>query len=236
MSDSGILLHFQDFLAHRRPILVITSQGLELEAVPESLEMERNRLVLLIPMLPPHALKGPERLTLALAIQGNRWEGPSHVHLKVDRVRVAVELPQRLVRTNRRFSERVAPEPESLHATLKVGRDGPMITGSLHDLSVGGFCMKIDRAYNLTTQHRLDPGKLGLAPDQGLDSVEIAGLGPESLEASGVVRELERHPDGFYLLRVQFRALLRSDRARLAEWVQRRAALPPENLPPLEAE
>ena len=234
--DLGLMPHFKDFIAHRRSLLVITSQGLELEAIPEAVETERNRLLLFIATLPPYSLTGPERITLALAIQGNRWEGPSRVHFKVDRLRVAVELPLHLVRKNRRYAERVVPEAESLHATLKLGREGPMITGILVDLSAGGFCLRIERVYDLATQRRLEPGKLGLTPDQGLDSVEISGFGQDSLEASGVVRELEHCPEGYYLLRVQFRALLRGDRAFLAEWVQRRTEQPPEHLPPLEAE
>lgn len=219
--DPRLMAHLAHLITSREPLLVVDAAGLELEAFPVALEADRRRLVLSIPSLPPHALSRPERLTLALPAGGQRWEGPSRWQLRVDRTHVAVEIPRGLHPANRRQARRIAPGPEDgLRALVRVGRTGPTLTGPVVDLSSGGLCMRLERALDRVAHVRLDPRSLGLEPGAPLDLVELTGLREESLEAAGLVREVEASPEGPLRLRIQLRGLLRADRAFLAAWIQ----------------
>lgn len=229
--DPRVLAHLRRLVENRRPLWVVDSQGLELEATAEGVEEDRSRLRLSIPSLPPHTLNRPERLCLAFVAAGERWEGASRFQLRLDRITVALEIPGRMAPARRRSSPRLALDGQAARGLLRVERRGPVITGPLEDLSSGGFCLRVERAMDLDGQRRLDPRKLGLQPGQALDSVELTGLGADPVEAAGFLRDLDADAGGVLRLHVQLRGLMRADRAFLTDWIAARAPQPAELLP-----
>jgi CheY-like chemotaxis protein len=219
LAAEALLGRLRLLLERGQPLSIITA-GLEMEGLLASLDEAHGRLEIHLSSSASQPIPVGGKVQLAFASEGQRWVGASKVLLRHDRIRYGLELPASMTRVERRSSVRVSLDPLSgLRALLKLSRDGPALTGPLLDLSRGGFCMHLERAFDLDTRQRLDPATLDLSRGQEVHSLEVTGLREESLDAAGILCDLDRVPDG-YQLRVQFRGLLRADKAFLDLWSQ----------------
>lgn len=224
--------HLELLRRQGRPVAVVTDSGLELTATILTVDAAKGRLSLEIPDLPPRALLPGASARIALPLEGHRWEAPSRVLERQART-FLLSLPGAAEHRDRRSAPRIpVPSEAGLRAHVHLGPQGPLLSGPLLDLSSGGFRFQVERAIELATRERMDAQHLVLEPGQPLDAVELTGLRESAMEAGGLIRDLDPGP----ILHVQFRALLRSDRAFLQAWSEERhrpaaAPLAPEPLP-----
>lgn len=226
IQPSEIATYFQWLLDHHLPVQLVCGEGFELDGTIDSIELQRHRLVLDLPELIGLPVSVRDPVQIAFAAHGQRWVGQSRVQLKLEQNSLAIDLPTQLAGQNRRMAERVSPNPPGstraiIHMQPKSlsGKGGPVIYGPLIDLSMGGFCLFLERVIDVDTRQRLDVSALRLQKGQRIESVEITGIREESIEAGGLLCDVDHGPDGF-VLHVQFRALPRPDRAFLEQWVK----------------
>ncbi|MDP2877205.1 MAG: hypothetical protein Q8O00_13540 [Holophaga sp.] len=231
-----LLAHLESLRRNHNPIAVITGTGMELSAFVLDVDQTHRRVVVDIPQLPPRVLKVGDAARIALPLADQRWEGATRVQLQPSRTQFGLSLPGAISRRDRRNAPRipVAPE-EGLRALIHLDAKGPALAGPILNLSSGGFRFLVERALDLESQARLAPRSLNLEPGRGLHAVELTGLQEDALESSGLLREVEEGPNGL-CLNIQFRGLLRADRAYLQQWSESRWTEPalPER-PVLEA-
>ncbi len=200
-------------------VAVVTGPGLELSARILNLDAPARRVRLHIPEVLPGTLATGTPVRLALPLEGHRWEAPARVMGSPAPREFELSLPWPAEPRDRRASPRIPVAIDSgLRALVHLGPQGPALTGPLLDVSSGGFRFAVERAFDLQTRERLDPARLGLETGLALDGVELTGLRETSLEAGGLLRDLDPGP----ILHIQFRALLRSDRAFLQAWCDAR--------------
>ena len=221
------------------PVIVETSDGVQMDGRIESLDETKSRMVLSILRAPTAGLNADDEVQLFFSMHANRWVGRARIHYHNDRRnRFTLILPKRLDLRDRRRETRVFLDPaENVKATFfPAGAEHIQVIGRLSNLSEGGFRLAVESAQDAERGHPLDPCDVPLETNQILESVRITGLRDSPVTAQGIVLEVDPQPLG-PILGIRFRTIHPGDLAFLQNFVYSRAqALPAVITDPLEPE